>query len=370
MDIASLPEKIVRKLEGYYWHKKGFEYNRFYPLRKDMKKEFKESKLPLSKKKWAKKRGFYTFRINQYGLTEDNYRDVISDWDYEYIYPMNSRYQQWVENKLTMRYVLEPFKQYLPKYYFHLLKDRDVMRLMDCPSDYPHSIDGIVSLVRNEKIVAAKHTSGSHGKGFYKIECADDGFCVNGEYYTEERFREMISGLNDYVITEYVKMHPLFAKLNPNSVNTIRMTIINEHGNDPIIPFAFLRIGTKRSGATDNLGAGGMVCKIDVDKGIFYGAETLKDHVYTKVEVHPDTKEKLEGEIPHWEDVKKGIIEICEYMPQLEWLGFDVAITEDAFSIVEINRSQNLQKAYEYPQVIKDYLFKKLEKKKNVYGLK
>ena len=165
-------------------------------------------------------------------------------------------------------------------------------------------------------------------------------------------------------------MHPDIEKLNPESVNTIRVTVINEHGNDPIIPFAFIRIGTKKSGVTDNLGSGGMVCKIDMETGRFYDGEIIQDHKFVKAPVHPDTQEKMEGVIPNWELVKSGIIQVCNYIPELEWLGFDIAITPDSFCIIEINTSQNLHKAYEYPEEIKGYLSRKLKRKKAAYGLK
>ena len=363
-------KKVWKRAEGKYWAKKGFSTSRFFPLKRDMKNDYKSSNLSSAQKKWAAKRGFYTYRIQQYGLTDDNYHNVISDWDYEYLYPMNHKvYQQWIENKLTMRYTLEPFKEYLPKYFYHLLKNRDVMRLMDCPQNYPASLDGVIECIRAFGIVAAKKARGSHGVGFYKIEANGDSFNANGDEYSLERFKDFLLNLDDYVITEYVKMHPLFEKLNPVSVNTIRITAINEHGNDPILPFAFLRIGTKKSGVTDNLGAGGMVCKVNVNNGVFYDAETLSNHVFTKVKEHPDTHELVEGTIPHWDEVKKGVIKICEYMPALEWLGFDIAITEDGFRIIEINRSQNLHKAFEYPPEVKGYLFRKLEQKKAKYGL-
>lgn len=362
-------KSAVRKLEGYYWDKKGFERERYYPLRSNMRKEFKSSNLPLSQRIWATKRGFYPFRIAQYGLTEDNYRDVISDWGYEYIYPMNCKYQLWIENKLTMRYTLAPFADILPKYYFHIMVKRGVMRLMDASKEWPASYDGIIECVKSVKTVAAKHARGAHGNGFYKFEATDDGFLVNGKKFTEEAFRELLGRLDDYVLTEYIVMHPLFAEMNPTSVNTIRVTVLNETGNNPIIPFAFLRIGTKRSGYTDNIGSGGMCCKVDVDTGAYYGAEVLNNHVYTKVENHPDTNVKLEGVIPYWDDVKKSIIDICKYMPELEWLGFDIAITPNGFCIVEINRSQDLQKAYEYPDVIKKYLLRKFDEKKAKYHM-
>ena len=366
----SMLSKMERFIVGHYWKKRGFATNRLFSLQKSMKEEYKKSPLPVSKKRWALKRGFFPYRIDQYGLTEENYHSFISDWDYAYLFPQNNQYQVWVEDKLTTRYILTPFKQYLPKYYYHLMQGRDVMRLMDCPEEYPASLEGIIQLLRSVGVMAAKKSNGTHGIGFYKFVAVKEEFEVNGENYTEDQFKSFLKGLNNFILTEYVKMHPDIEKLNPDSVNTIRVTVINEHGNDPIIPFAFLRIGTKNSGVTDNVGSGGMVCKINVETGQFYDGEMIQDHVFVKAPVHPDTKEKMEGVIPNWELVKSGIIQVCHYIPELEWLGFDIANAPDSFCIIEINRSQNLHKAYEYPEEIKGYLSRKLKRKKAAYGLK
>lgn len=369
--LKSKIKAIYRFCICHYWGKKGFtNKGRLFGYLESMKKAEKETPLPKKQIKWAKKRGFYPYRIWQYGLTEENYRNVISDWDYEYLAPINNRYRDLIVNKLKARYTLAPFSQHFPKYYYHLMHDRDVMRLMDCPKECEASLDGVIHLIRAIGIVACKKTDGLHGIGFYKIKAVGNGFEANGKHFSEDEFRTFLKGLHEYIITEYITMHPDIAKLNPTSVNTIRVTAINEHGNDPIIPFAFLRIGTQKSGTTDNVSAGGMVCKINVESGWFYDGETLKNHVYSKAPVHPDTNEKLEGIIPHWESVKSGIIDVCNYLPQVEWFGFDIAITPESFMIVEINSMQDMQKANEYPDAVMGFLFRKLKKKKAKYGLK
>lgn len=368
--VGSALRKAIRAVLCRYWTKRGFNKNRFNSMLRRQKDAFKSSPLPLKQKLWAVKRGFYPFRIQQYGLTDENYRSIVSDFEYDYMCPLNDQYRELVINKLTAWYVLAPFRQYLPKHYYHLMRDRGVLRLADCPRECSASLDGVICLIRSQGIVALKKTDGTHGVGFYKVEVAGDGFIANKEQYTEEQFRAFLKELDDYIITEYVIMHPDIGRLNPDSVNTVRITVVNEHGNDPLIGFAFLRIGTKRSGATDNTGAGGMVCKVDVETGRFYDGEVLKNHIYEKSPFHPDTNIKTEGVIPHWESIKSGIIRICNYIPDLEWLGFDIAVTPDSFSIIEINTSQDIHKAHEYPSAINDYLFRKLKAKKAAYGLK
>lgn len=361
--------RVISLIIERVYKKKGYSsyYVNFY--RKEMKNNYKNCDLPAKEKKWAYKNGFNPWRIVQYGLNEDNYKSVISDHDYFYLYPINNRYRAWIDDKLTMKYILSPFDKYLPKYYFHILKERGIMRLMDCKKEYAASVDGIVDLVKNEKILAAKMAAGTYGIGFYRIEYQDGKFFVNEKEYTESDFKCFVKSLDNYIITEYVKMHPEIERLNSCAVNTVRVSVINEHGNDTIIPFAFMRIGTKKSGIVDNVAQGGMVCKINVETGEYYDGEVLKNHVYSPAKIHPDTKAEIRGIIPNWEIVKSELLKMSDYYPQLEWLGYDIAITEDGFKIIEINSHQGLHKAHEYPEELRNYLIKKVVQKKKKYGI-
>ncbi len=361
----------IDKLQSHLLRKKG--YSKYYVsnLKGRVRNAYLKSDLPKDQKKWAYERGFYPWRIRQYNLNEDNYRNIISDEDYFYLYPLNNEYRKWIDDKLTMRYILEPFHEFLPKYYFHIMKNREVMRLADCPQTYGSSIKSISEMLQQEKLLVAKKATGTHGVGFYKLEYSEDGtFLVNKKKYSENDFQKFLSDLDDYVITEYVQMHPEISKFYSGSVNTIRVTLINENGNDPVIPVAYFRIGTSKSGVVDNIAQGGIVCKIDIESGRFYDSQIPINHVYEKVIKHPDSNLELTGTIPNWKLIKEGLLKIAEYCPQLAWLGFDIAVTEDGFKIIEINSHQELHKAHEYPSEVTDYLFRALNKKKKKYHIK
>ena len=352
-----------------FLRRKGWSVYGATYLLPDLKKAYRSSSLPKKERKWAYQRGFYPWHVEQYGLTEENYKSIISDRDYAYLYPLNNSYRKWIDDKLTMKYVLAPFDRFLPEYYYHLLQGRGVMRLMNCPAEYEAGIDGVIALLRDKKYLAAKLAVGICGVGFYKLEAKDDGFLANGKAYAEPEFRQFLQSLNDYIVMEFIEMHPDLKKINPHCVNTLRIMVINETGNEPILPYVYFRIGTQRSGEVDNVSQGGMICRVDAETGRFYGAESLSNHVYHSETHHPDTGEPLEGILPNWELVKRTLLEISRYCPQLTWLGYDVAITADGFKIIEINSHQMLHKAHEFPPEVNRYLFSELEKKKKRYGL-
>lgn len=45
----------------------------------------------------------------------------------------------------------------------------------------------------------------------------------------------------------------------------------------------------------------------------------------------------IEGQLPEWDKVKQTLTDICNYFGQLEYLGFDVAISSQGIRILEIN---------------------------------
>lgn len=86
--------------------------------------------------------------------------------------------------------------------------------------------------------------------------------------------------------------------------------------------------------------------------------------------MHPDTGVRIEGIVPNWELMKKGITDICRFMPELEYLGFDIAITDDGFKIIEINIHQDLHKVAEHSEEFKAFFRAKLALKAKQYELK
>ena len=66
--------------------------------------------------------------------------------------------------------------------------------------------------------------------------------------------------------------------------------------------------------------------------------------------------------------MKAKIVEIANSVPQLEYFGFDVAITEQGIKLPEINRFPDYPKIEKLSPVTMQYLLKKLRIKKKKYG--
>ena len=333
---------------------------------KDLKNN---SDVPLRRKLWAYKRGFLSGKINLFNLTRDNFGTFMSDYDYIKLYPINGRFSFWIDDKLTTKYILAEYSDFLPEYYFHLT-DRSpagVLKLMDCPEGCSSDINGVLKLLESKSALAVKPLSGTFGAGFFKFTFQLDKYRINGREADKESVYAFLCSMKDHIVTEYVQMHDGLKKIYANSLNTVRLIIVNEDGREPFVGVAGIKFGTERSGTVDNVSAGGIYCLIDVHSGYFCGGfGVTEDHKRVSYEVHPDTHEKLEGFIPNWNIIADGILKICRYVPQLEYMGFDIAVTGDGFKIIEINSYPGMNRTADpWSENLTNY-FSRLLKRKGI----
>lgn len=129
---------------------------------------------------------------------------------------------------------------------------------------------------------------------------------------------------NNFQIDELVRQHPDMAKLNPSSLNTLRVVTFRKD-NQVYVCHAGCRIG-KPGNIVDNFAAGGMECEVD-ENG------RLKEYAYTKAcqgRTETYTGVVLKGfQIPSYDKVKELVTKAALTIPQFHVLGFDIAIGED-----------------------------------------
>jgi len=334
---------------------------------------FTNKEAGFREKLWAYKHGFQSYRLSQYGITRKNHEEFISDFEYKWLRHINGKYRTWFEDKVTIKYILRDFKECFPNYYyFTAVKNGNskIIPLMDCPEGYEASYEDIFRLVEEKKMLALKPDEGSHGEGFFKFTYADDSYYLNDEEVSKERVMELFKDVdNQYLITEFIQMHPEIAKIYPGSVNTVRLTVFKKDGITPYIGNGYMRYGTAETGGVDNIGAGGIGVDVNVETGFFYNPVKLKDGaILVPCEYHPDTGEKIEGYLPNWEYVRETILKIATAVPEMEYFGFDLAITEDGIKFPEINRFPDYPRINKLTPETIDYLLYKLDAKRSEYG--
>ena len=325
--------------------------------------------IPLKKKLWAYRHGFLSYRLELYPeLDEDNWQEFVTDFEYRWLRHINPKYRTWMEDKVSYKYLLADHSEFLPAYYFYTscrAGENRFLPMMDCPPAYEASVGSILRLAREEGELALKPDEGSHGEGFYRLSYQDEVYLLNGEPATEEHVDELLTDPdNQYLVTECVETHPELRRIYPGAVGTVRVTVFKRDGVNPTIGNAYLRIGSSSTGGVDNVVAGGFVAEVDVATGAFGRARTLCNNRIVYVDVHPDTGERMEGVLPHWDFVCEKVLELARDIPQLEYLGFDVAITEDGFKLLEVNRYPDYPRISRLTPETTSYLLKKIEDKK------
>lgn len=188
------------------------------------------------------------------------------------------------------------------------------------------SKEQLAEFIRGKDSVIVKPNDGTGGKGVEKLSIAD----FSG---ADELFKNLKDdGVG--VVEEVLKQHPDLDRLNPYSINTLRVVTIRNDAGGHIL-YAHLRVGNGGR-PVDNLHSGGMFAPIDIDTGVIqYPAYDKDRKTYEK---HPMTGVAIQGlQIPLWEQAKEMCLRASEVVPQMRYVGWDVAVTPEGPVLVEGN---------------------------------
>ena len=147
-------------------------------------------------------------------------------------------------------------------------------------------------------------------------------------------FQARIAEGGDYIAEEVITQSEVLGRIHPPSVNTVRfVTYLSE---DTVIHlFSFLRMGQHGS-VIDNASNGGLAAAIDMETGIVTTPACAGDG--TKYLKHPDTGVQIIGmQLPQWDDLLALVDELAHVVPQQRYVGWDLALTDAGWVMVEGN---------------------------------
>lgn len=356
-------------------HRKGMRPYMAFLFDGEMKKDEADAETTPEEKKWAHERGFFSYRIKELGLDESNFRDYVSDYDYFWVNRINSHYQAWIDDKLSMRYALDQYSEYFPDYFYAIRNingEKKILALPDLPDGYGNTEEDLISLLKKKGSLAVKRNYGTHGEGFFKLEYCKGAVLMNGQQMSAEDVLERVS-LDESImlVTEYIEMHDFIKNIYPDTLNTVRVNCFTETGKEPAIGACFLKVGHSEGGFTDNINtaAGGICASLNKADGRIVLPEFKKGNHYYPCPVHPDTGAPVEGTIPFWDEIIKAVRTVAAGMPQLQYFGFDIAVTPDGPKIIEINVFPDYTKYVVRDKETQEFLRKKLAEKKFACGL-
>lgn len=151
-----------------------------------------------------------------------------------------------------------------------------------------------------------------HGRGVRKIEKA---------MYQEA----LHTWKKDFVVQKVLRQHPFFASYNSSSVNIVRITTLNLHGEVMVLG-AVLRIGPPGS-FCDLVSSGGsnpLVIGLDEkgqlgDKAVDVEAIKVYHDVFGK---------EISGAIPAFGEMVSKVLSLHEKLPKCKLIGWDMTVDE------------------------------------------
>lgn len=292
---------------------------------------------------WNLLHGFSAKSVELNGITRQNYKEFISDRQYFMGHPYNGLYSTIIDNKLYLPYLLKNFPEHTPRYFYFL--NGEILRLAnDGGARVP--FEEFRELLHDQGRLVLKHTCSSRGEGFYLLEVDGKRGCLlNKEPRSWEEVEQFILSLDHYIVTEYVQQHHYASEVNASSLNTIRMICAwDEECGAFRLMRCFHRFGNDGA-LVDNV-AKGNSCTVfvDTETGVLQEGTMERDgkRSYTQSVTHASGRLLTGMQVPNFCQIRDKVLEISSSLPFLRYVGWDVAVTEDGFRVIEANSLPDL----------------------------
>jgi len=181
-----------------------------------------------------------------------------------------------------------------------------------------------VKFIKFHKTIIVKPVDATGGNGVEKFTYINDK--------EAEKLYEQLVENNQLLVEDCIKQHNDMNILYEKSVNTMRMFTFIKNGQ-PYFLQAILKIGN--GGVVDNFSSGGMYTYVDDEGTVFVEAIDRDDNIFYE---HPISKTKIVGfKVPMFKEAVNLVKECAKVVPEIAYVGWDVAISEDGPVIVEGN---------------------------------
>ena len=225
------------------------------------------------------------------------------------------------------------------KYQFSLLFSEFYNR--KCLLSKEMTIDEFRAFVRSGGVIY-KPLFGGQGNGIRK-------YALNADNYLDVFY--VIKALNDGVVEELIVQHEEISAYYRDAVNPIRMqTVYNGNEVDCISATITFSNGTEIANASATRA---IFCLVDVETGIINTDGIDYDGNYYLE--HPITGLSFKGfKIPLWKEVLYTVKQAAKTIPDIGYIGWDIAISNEGVVIIEGNNDPGYT-AYQLPSLTKTH---------------
>lgn len=252
------------------------------------------------------------------------------DYDLFEMYNLNSKQR---DTYITRGRNNSLIAKYNNKDYFHLFENKDEFNTLfknyikrDWINVKGTDKQKLIEWMRKHQVFMAKPIDGGCGKGIEKIKISDYSSL-------DDLYDYLVNNEVNFELEELIKQHPDVSNIYPDAINTVRIVSILKN-ETPNIICAYFRIGNGKF--VDNFNSGGMVAPVNKDTGeVIDRAIDKNKNLYVN---HPQTNSQIKGfKFPYWNEAIEMVKNASKVVPQMAYIGWDVAFTPTGPLFVEGN---------------------------------
>lgn len=181
---------------------------------------------------------------------------------------------------------------------------------------------GFKKFVTGKGNVFAKKHNSFGGDGVKKVNLAGEDLKV--------LFNQLYNN-KQYLIEDTLIQNEYLDWINPKAVNNVRLVTLLKDGEVYVV-FKTLRIN---AGSEEVISCHDIYMTLDDEGNVLGNVVDDECNIYKK---HPVTGFKFKGaKIPHMDKALELVKSAAKLVPEMRWIGWDVAITEDGAAIIEGN---------------------------------
>ena len=157
---------------------------------------------------------------------------------------------------------------------------------------------------------------------------------------------------NKLFVEDSIEQHEEMKKLNPTSINTVRVVTVLDKHNEAHVMYTLQRIGINNM-SVDNVGSGGIYTVLS-DEGQIINP-CWSDKTITTYTKHPTTGMDLIGfTVPYYKEALELCKKAAKVEPHIRYVGWDIAISDKGPVIVEGNPLPGYDMPQNYFVTLKD----------------
>lgn len=187
------------------------------------------------------------------------------------------------------------------------------------------SLDQFADFLKGKINIIAKPVDQACGRNVEKIN-------VETISNIEDLYNSLIEK-KQFLVEDCIVQHPKMSDIYPNAVNTLRIVTVTKN-NKVNIMFRSIRMGNDGN-VVDNFNHGGLFTTIDEYGIVRKPAVDKKGNIYSN---HPYTNTELVNfQIPLFNEAIEYVKAMAISIPEVGYVGWDIAITEKGPVVVEAN---------------------------------